>query len=132
MSDIHLTNNGEKIIGLDPVRKLERALDYALSAHGDATQIVFTGDLTHNGSKEEYLNLKTLIQGIDIPITYMMGNHDRRDAFTEIFPSVSLDDNGFLQSSITYDNHKLVYFGIRFIFQIREKTEAKDFYALKD
>ena len=29
MSDIHLTNNGEKIIGLDPVKKLSQALEHA-------------------------------------------------------------------------------------------------------
>ena len=109
MSDIHLTKNGEKIIGLDPVRKLEKALDHALSAHGDATQIVFTGDLTHNGTREEYSNLKAAIRGIDIQVTYMMGNHDRREIFTEIFPSAPVDEDGFLQSAITYDNHRLVF-----------------------
>ena len=130
MSDIHLTNNGEKIIGLDPVRKLEKALDHALSAHGDAVQIVFTGDLTHNGSEEEYLNLKSAIQGIDIPITYMMGNHDRRVAFSEIFPSVPLDHNGFLQSAITYDSHKLVFLDTLHISNL-EKDRSKGFLCSK-
>ena len=72
MSDVHLTNNGEKIIGLDPVRKLERALDHALCTHGVAVQIVFTGDLAHNGTQEQYSILKEVVRGIDIPITYMM------------------------------------------------------------
>ena len=109
MSDVHLTNNGEKIIGLDPVRKLERALDHALCTHGDAVQIVFTGDLAHNGTQEQYSILKEVVRGIDIPITYMMGNHDRREAFAEIFPSVPFNEDGFLQSAVTYDNHKLLF-----------------------
>ena len=108
-SDVHLTNNGEKIIGLDPVRKLEKALEHTFSAHGDADQIVFSGDLTNDGTLEQYSNLEALTRGIEIPITYMMGNHDRREAFTEVFSSVPLDDDGFLQSAISYDTHKLLF-----------------------
>ena len=130
MSDIHLTNNGEKIIGLDPVRKLERALDHALNAHGDATQIVFTGDLTHNGTQEEYSNLKAVTDGIAIPITYMMGNHDRREVFSKTFPFVVLDANGFLQSTTIYDNHNLIFLDTLHISNL-EKDRSKGFLCSK-
>ena len=109
MSDIHLTNNGEKIIGLDPVKKLSQALEHALYNHADASHIVFTGDLTHDGNLETYLILKELTRCIRIPITYMMGNHDRRKSFSQAFSSIPLDENGFLQSSVTSESHKLLF-----------------------
>ena len=71
MSDIHLTPHGEKIIGLDPVASLDRALKHALAEHSDACHLVFTGDLTHYGNQEEYSILKDLIKDIKIPITFL-------------------------------------------------------------
>ncbi len=109
MSDIHLTPHGEKIIGLDPVASLDRALKHALAEHSDACHLVFTGDLTHYGNQEEYSILKDLIKDIKIPITFLMGNHDKREPFCEVFKSVSLDEYGFLQSATSFKDHTLLF-----------------------
>ena len=108
MSDIHLTTGCNRIIGLDPVEKFKHALSHAITKHKNVSHIVFTGDLSHNGILEEYIILKEILKDVEIPITFMMGNHDRRKEFCEVFPSVKLDDFGFLQSTILYENHFLV------------------------
>ena len=46
MTDIHITKEGRKIIGLDPMERLKAALNHALEAHPDAACLVITGDLT--------------------------------------------------------------------------------------
>jgi len=45
--------------------------------------IVASGDLTNRGDQGSYDNLKSLIAeaGLDMPVLYALGNHDRRDGF---------------------------------------------------
>jgi 3',5'-cyclic-AMP phosphodiesterase len=45
--------------------------------------IVASGDLTNRGDAESYEELKRLVAeaGLDMPILYALGNHDRRDGF---------------------------------------------------
>ena len=108
-SDIHLTSGGKEIIGLDPLGRLKLALHDALYNHPDAQHIVFTGDLAHDGDFNAYQSLRKVIQGIKIPITFMMGNHDNRTIFSQVFPSVVFDINNFLQSSSSIDSYELLF-----------------------
>ncbi len=96
-SDLHL--RASTIIDLDPVERFKQGLDHALAHHSDAEGIVLMGDLTHSGSVAEYEILKSVLGDVELPITFMMGNHDRRDAFLQVFPDVSLDGTGHLQST---------------------------------
>ncbi len=109
MSDIHLVSGRKTIIGLDPIEKLKKALKHAIETQKDISQIVFTGDLAHDGTLEEYLILKEILQNVKVPITFMMGNHDNRKAFCLAFPSIQLDSCGFLQTALTYENHTLLF-----------------------
>ena len=108
-SDIHLTSGNKKIIGLNPLRKLEFALEHALQNHSDAERIVFSGDLAHNGDIAAYKSLQNLTEPIKIPITFMMGNHDQRIEFSQVFSSIDFDVNGFLQSKVSYRYHDLIF-----------------------
>ncbi|MDG2475034.1 MAG: metallophosphoesterase [Paracoccaceae bacterium] len=99
----------KKIIGLDPLKKLESALDHALENHGDAKHIIFSGDLAHDGDRLAYQSLKKVTNGINIPITFMMGNHDHRATFAQVFISVGLDRDGFLQSRVCFGTHQLIF-----------------------
>ena len=125
LSDIHITAGGKKIIGLDPAEKLRQALKHILKIQKDANRIVFTGDLAHDGTVEEYLILEDLLKDVEIPITFMMGNHDRREAFCEVFPSVKLDEYGFLQSAISYEDHTLLFLDtLNFPFSPQDKNKG--------
>lgn len=108
-SDIHLTGDGKEIIGLDPLQRLECALSHALRNHADAQHIVFTGDLAHDGDCNAYQSLRQVTQGVKLPITYMMGNHDHRKNFSQVFPSVIFDNDDFLQTSISVNSHQLLF-----------------------
>lgn len=98
MTDIHLLAAGGTIIDLDPAAQFQRALDHALTTHPDAEALVLTGDLTHHGKPEQYTQLKHIMAQIELPVIYLIGNHDERDAFVAAFPDVPRDPNGFIQN----------------------------------
>lgn len=73
LSDLHMTEAGQTIIGLDPAERLARALDHALANHGDAAHVLILGDLAHHGSPAEYERLATVIARCRLPITATSG-----------------------------------------------------------
>lgn len=97
ISDPHVTAAGETIIGLDPAVRLQAVLDAALLAHGDAALLVLLGDLTHHGDVAAYDRLRRLLDPVPIPVIPMLGNHDRRAAFLDVFTDAPLTD-GFVQA----------------------------------
>lgn len=108
LSDLHICAPGETIIGLDPIAKLQEALDAALGAHGDAEALILLGDLTHNGRPEEYTALRAILDEVPIPVIPMLGNHDRREAFLAAFPSVPQMQTGHVQQAFDIGNHRII------------------------
>lgn len=69
--------------------------------------IVASGDLTENGVIEDYRTLKGLFDRCGVPVLPMMGNHDVRETFREIFPEVPTHD-GFVQYAVDTGPLRLV------------------------
>ncbi len=105
-TDLHI--RASNIIGLNPVNRFKEGLDHALKYHSDAEGIVLMGDLTHSGSASEYEILKTVLAGVKLPITFLMGNHDRREAFLSVFPDIILDEAGYVQTIQDIDAWKVI------------------------
>jgi 3',5'-cyclic AMP phosphodiesterase CpdA len=61
-----------------PLRCSRAAVREALAWGAEA--IVFKGDLTQHGRVEELEQLATLLDGIDVPVGLLLGNHDLRAA----------------------------------------------------
>lgn len=108
MTDIHITKEGRKIIGLDPMERFRACLDHALAHHADAECLILTGDLTHHGIKHQYERLRDVLADLPIPVHITLGNHDFRDQFVAHFPDVPRDPNGFVQSSVQLGAFKLI------------------------
>lgn len=92
LSDIHYLKNYSKqgIEGLisakqHPRDNVEKCIQEAKRTRIDF--VLITGDLTHEGSVSDYLELKELLIRLlgDIPCIVLPGNHDRRDALCKIF-----------------------------------------------
>lgn len=122
ISDIHLTLRGEEMGGLDPHKRFARALDSILANHSDAARIIITGDLTHWGERGAYEALKDAVQDLPIPLRLLIGNHDDRATFLEVFPDHPVDAAGFVNHAETLD-------GVRFIYldSVGERTHAGHF-----
>lgn len=108
MTDLHITPEGQSIIGLDPGQRLADGLAHAARVHPDADRLVLMGDLTHHGADAEYARLKGLLKNLPWPVTLMIGNHDRRTAFLTAFPEVQTDANGFVQTAIDLGDIRLI------------------------
>ena len=86
LADLHIRQPGETIVGLDPSDRLQLTLEAALEDHPDAKALILMGDLTHHGQVGEYEALKRILETVSLPMMPMLGNHDRREAFLEVFP----------------------------------------------
>ena len=107
-TDLHLKRNGNKIIGIDPVERFQNGLAHALANHSDADHLIILGDLTHNGHMDEYRILAEILSTCPIPITMLLGNHDRRENFTATFPDHPKTSAGFIQTSFQLGQHHLI------------------------
>ena len=98
MTDLHVTEPGVTIIGLDPVARLSKTLAHAARHHSDASHLILTGDLTHTGPRLEYQRVKETLHDLPWPVSERIGNTDNRAACREAFPQVPTDRTGYVKS----------------------------------
>ncbi|MBT6429571.1 MAG: phosphodiesterase [Rhodospirillaceae bacterium] len=109
ITDMHITANDRPLYGLSPRGRLQAAIDCINEEFTDIAFVMMTGDLVNRGTVAEYETLSEIVQSIKAPHYLLLGNHDRRAPFREIFPQVPVDDNGFVQFTFTVeDNHFIV------------------------
>ena len=108
MTDLHITEAGTPSIGLDPALRLSETLAHAATHHSDASHLILTGDLTHNGTPPEYERLKETLQDLPWPVSPLIGNHDNRANFRQAFPQTPTDPNGFVQTTIDLPDTRLI------------------------
>ncbi|MBE0453279.1 phosphodiesterase [Roseovarius autotrophicus] len=107
-TDIHLVPEGETIIGLDPFARFSLGFAHALDRHADAARVVLCGDLTHNAAPEEYARLRAALDGCPLPISLMLGNHDRRAPFLTAFPEAARMETGHIQHVTDLPGYRLI------------------------
>jgi len=100
ITDPHLCPPGETVLGLDPAKRLQAVVRSVNENHGDAALCVVTGDLTDQGEEEAYRLLRSCLSELEVPYHLLLGNHDARAAFFQVFPQVETDDGGFVQTGI--------------------------------
>ena len=91
---------GTDLYGLDPCRRLEACIDSINQHHADAELCIITGDLTDQGDREAYRDLRSILKQLSIPYHLLIGNHDHRQIFSEIFPEAPRDEHGFFQQTL--------------------------------
>jgi len=106
VSDLHLTPRGAKLHDIDAVANLECCVaDINRFARGGtgappAQFCVFSGDLVDRGDRESYELLREILAQLSLPYYLMLGNHDRREPFIDVFSQFAPDAAGFMQYSI--------------------------------
>lgn len=108
MTDIHIKEAGETIVGLDPLARFEAALDQALARHPDARALILMGDLTHHGRPAQYARLAEVLNDLPLPVIPMIGNHDRRDTFLAAFPDAPQSADGHVQAVLDLSHHRVI------------------------
>lgn len=98
ISDLHFVAPGLRLLGLDPRAHLEAAIADINTHHGDAELCVLTGDLADAGAPEAYASLREALDALSVPYRLMIGNHDDRQSFRQVFPDSPVDEDGYIQS----------------------------------
>jgi len=107
-TDIHLVPEGETIIGIDPFARFMRGLAHAVDHHPDAARVVLCGDLAHNAAPPEYARLRAALDTCPLPVSLMLGNHDRRAPFLAAFPEAARMETGHIQHVTDLPGHRLI------------------------
>lgn len=109
LSDLHLVVPGSDLPrGVDPALRAQMCLDDIRARHADADRLIITGDLIQLRHTGAYGLLKELLEGMPMPTKLLVGNHDDRAAFFEVFPHMP-HELGYVQSSEVVDGHQLIY-----------------------
>ena len=98
LTDTHFLPRGQTMYGLDPRARLDAAIKVINRDHPNVSFVVILGDLTDMGERAAYENLAESVSALNAPLLLMMGNHDRRAAFREVFPNADNDGAGFVQA----------------------------------
>ncbi len=106
-SDIHITAPAREGQA-DPERRLRAGLAHMQAVISDADLVVICGDLTHHGDEASYRRLKPVIDGLDLPVLLMLGNHDDRGAFCGVFTDAPVDGDGFVQRVVALGEWRLI------------------------
>lgn len=107
VSDTHLTKPSTLLFGLDPLARLEACIEDINRDHADADLVVISGDLADDGERAAYVALRERLARLRPPHRLMIGNHDDRDLFLQVFDDVGAD-GGYVQASIDTAHGRLV------------------------
>ena len=85
ITDLHLNESKEVITnGINTYNSAKKVLDTIKIKEKDADCLVLSGDLSNDCSQESYNNLMSLLQGFNLPIYLMSGNHDSPPLLKEL------------------------------------------------
>ena len=108
ITDPHLSRPRQELWGLNPFERLETALKDIVAFHSNAEACIISGDLTDSASPEALQWLKDSLARFPIPTHLMIGNHDIRSVFFDVFQAYPKDENGFLQYSFEVEGDRFL------------------------
>lgn len=95
MTDLHVNAPGveDDMLFSETRDTLRRTLAEIARMEQKPDFIVASGDLTNHGEPEAYRTVASIMDeaGLDLPVIYALGNHDRREGFAEGFPALYSD-----------------------------------------
>ncbi|MCJ8325342.1 MAG: phosphodiesterase [Rhizobiales bacterium] len=109
ITDLHLTAPETALNGSNPVDRLNACLQDIENWHSDAAFCVLSGDLSEFSESCSYTWLKDRLAAFSIPCFLMIGNHDDRTIFLNVFPDQPKDSNGFVQHVHTSDGRVFIF-----------------------
>ena len=99
ISDLHMTPEGEVLHGLEPATRLRACVADINQRASDAQLCIATGDLTDKGESGAYELVRECLDELSMPYCLLIGNHDDRETFRQVFSETPTDKNGFVQYS---------------------------------
>ncbi|NNF78246.1 MAG: phosphodiesterase [Rhizobiales bacterium] len=109
VTDLHLVAPGEMLWGNDPFARLDACLRDIAAYHQDAAFCFISGDLSERGEKQAYEALKQRLAGFPLKTVLMLGNHDTRDHYFEVFQDAPADTNGYAQQVLDMEGRRFLF-----------------------
>ena len=109
VTDLHIVPGGGKLLESNPVERLSACIADINQHRDNVSFCIFTGDLTDRGERQAYSVLRECLETLEIPYHLMLGNHDRRAAFYDIFPDAPRDENGFMQFQLETEAGRFIF-----------------------
>ncbi len=118
ITDLHITSTklDEEHVYSDTKKNLEITKEIIRGIKDTPKFILISGDLTNSGDKESFVTLREMMEEIDIPKFYTLGNHDTREGYYK----------GFLQeeSKDSYVDYETVIENIHLIVLDTSRTHV--------
>ena len=102
LSDLHGVAPNLKIGEIDPIMRLNRAVEHINRYHSDARFCAITGDIAESGSALAYRTIKQILDQLKMPYFPIVGNHDLRQPFLDEFTNTPTN-HGFIQYRVVID-----------------------------
>lgn len=85
ITDTHLeASEGGTLLGLDTDFSLRHVIKLVRQERTRIDLLLGTGDISDHGSKQAYLRAKDYFEAFEIPILWLVGNHDNAEIMAEV------------------------------------------------
>jgi len=110
ISDLHVTTDAAPADRARNEERLRTVLDSIRRLRPQPVAIIASGDLVDRGEAEEYRNLRSILDDVEIPVLLGVGNHDLRDPLSDVFADarVRRDPNGFIQYAMRFGEYRVI------------------------
>jgi 3',5'-cyclic-AMP phosphodiesterase len=108
MSDTHVHSLNDANCPACANEHVNSLVTYINTYHHDAAACVFLGDLTETGSRMEFSIMRQSLARLRVPYRLLIGNHDNRAHFLEVFPEQECDGDGFVQTVMAFSPWRIV------------------------
>ena len=108
MTDLHLEDPARSSGAAAHAARIGACLDRAAEMVPGANVCILAGDLTDRGEIVAYQWLRKKLDTLPFPVVPMLGNHDDRDTFRQVFDD-DLDAGGHVQCSRRFGDVQMVF-----------------------
>jgi len=108
ISDTHFIQGGGDLYETNPALRMKDGVAMINQDYKSLDFVLATGDLAHYGEKDAYIRLKAELDELEIPYYLMMGNHDSRAPFRDVFPDMPTMAGGFYQFALESGNMRIL------------------------
>jgi 3',5'-cyclic AMP phosphodiesterase CpdA len=109
LADTHVTGRGGLVRGVDPAERLEACVATIQRLVPDADLCVLMGDNVDTPTEAGYRTFLECLKPLQMPIRFLVGNHDDREMFRKLMPDLEHDENGYIQSVLETDSEVLLF-----------------------
>ena len=114
LSDLHIRpQDAPRAFGrIDTNEHARRAFRKVMTHEPRPDLLIITGDLTDCGRIEEYEILREMLKDITVPVHLVVGNHDIRENFRQVFPEHTSSDGNHPFIQFARDHFPLRVLGL--------------------